>query len=244
VAPTVVAVGTVAAGTTTITPAFPASIAANDILLTICESVGGQNFSTPSGWAHVSSDGTAVSPVVQSTNTQLTVFWRRYDGIFTAPALSGTTDHALGRMIAIRGCPLSNNPWNVVGVGVEATSDTSAAWPGATTTVADTLVLEIISTSADPASASTVQIGAVTNAAYTSITEQIDNGDPTGNGGVIGVVSGIKATAGATGSSTMTLATAGFKAMMTLAMVNSKPALRRGSVIYNRQAAVQRQARW
>jgi hypothetical protein len=220
-APSVVSVGTVAAGTTTITPALPASIIANDILLIVCESVGAQNYATPSGWAHVNAGGTGISPVVQGTNTQLTVFWRRYDGAFSAPALTGTTDHALGRMIAIRGCPTIGNPWLVGAGAIEAVSDTSATFPGVTTTFPDCLILEIIASSADVTPAGTAQIGALTNATYTSITEQIDNNDPTGNGGVIGVVSGIKATAGATGSSTITLATAGFKAMMTLAFPNS-----------------------
>lgn len=219
-APTVVNVGTVAVGTTTCTPAFPASIAANDILFIVAESVGGQNYATPSGWAHVSSDGTPVSPVPQGTNTQLTVFWRRYDGTGSAPALTGTTDHCLARQIAIRGCPATGNPWNTVTTTTEAVSDTTAVWPDATTLVTDTLVLLIIATSADPAAASTAEIGAVTNANLTSITERIDNGDPTGNGGVIGVVSGIKATAGAVGTSSMTLTTAGFKAFMTLPMRN------------------------
>jgi hypothetical protein len=240
-APTVVNVGTVAVGTTTITPALPASIAAGDVLLIVCESVGGQSYNLPASWAQVSSDGAAVSPVVQGTNTQLTVFWRRYDGVFSAPALTGTTDHALGRMIAIRGCPQSNNPWNVVSTAVEAVSDTTAVWPGVTTTTTDTLILEIIATSADPAASSTAEIGALTNGTYTSITERIDNGDPTGNGGVIGVISGIKATSGATGGSTMTLTTAGFKAMMTLAMVNAG---RPRPVLFNRRTAVQRQSRW
>ena len=215
-APTVVNVGAVAAGTTTATPAFPASITANDILLTVCESVGGQNFTTPGSWAHIPG-----SPVVQSTNTQLSVIWRRYDGVFTAPALTGTVDHILSRMIAIRGCPTTGNPWNAVTASVEALSDTTAAWPGTTTTLPDTLVLEIITSDADPGGATTSEINAVTNGSYTSITERIDNGDTTGNGGIIGVVSGIKATAGATGSSTMSLSRAGFKAMMTLAMVNA-----------------------
>jgi hypothetical protein len=215
-APAVVATGAVAAGTTTITPALPAGIVTNDILLLICESVGGQSYNLPTSWAHVTG-----SPVVQSTNTQLTVMWRRWDGAFAAPALTGTTDHALGRMLAVRGCPTTGNPWNVVSSAVEALSDTTAVWPGVTTTTTDTQVLEIICTDADPGSATTTEIGALTNATYTSITEWIDNGDTTGNGGVIGVVSGAKATAGATGGSTMTLARAGFKAMMTLAMINA-----------------------
>src|SRR4051812_46882202 len=164
-APTIVAVGAVASGTTTMTPAFPAGVAAGDALLTICESVGGQSYTLPSGWAHVTG-----SPVVQSTNTQLTVIWRSYDGVFTAPALSGTTDHCIGRMLAVRGAPTTGNPWDVVASAVEAVSDTTATWPGVTTTVADTLVLEICATSAD---ISTAQISALTNANYSGIAEQI-----------------------------------------------------------------------
>jgi hypothetical protein len=209
-APTVVAVGAVATGTTTITPAFPAGITAGDALFTICGSVGGQNYTLPSGWAHVTG-----SPVVQGTNTQLTVIWRSYDGVFTAPALTGTVDHSIGRMIAVRGVPTTGNPWDVVATAVEAVSDTSASWPGVTTTVASTLILEICATSADISSA---QISALTNGNYTSITEQIDNATLTGNGGVIICYSGVKATAGATGASTATLTTAGFKALMTLAV--------------------------
>jgi hypothetical protein len=220
--PTVVGVGTVASGTTTMTPPFPASIASNDILLTVCESVGGQNITLPGGWAQVSTDGTPVSPVVQSTNTQLTVIWRRYDGTGSAPALSGTTDHCLGRMIAIRGCPTVGNPWNIVSVAVEATSDTSASWPGVTTTSVDCLVLEILATSADIA---TAQISALTNASYTSITERMDNAIATGNGGVVICYSGVKTSAGPTGASTATLTTAGFKAFMTLAMAPVPPGL-------------------
>jgi hypothetical protein len=225
-APTVVAVGAVATGTTTMTPAFPAGILANDILLTVCESTGGENITVPAGWAQVGPDGGLSSPVVQGVNTQLTVLWRRYDGTGAAPALAGTVDHCIGRMIAVRGCPTVGNPWNIGSVTTEAVSDTSAVWPGAVTTQAGTLILEIIATSADVTPAGTAQIGALTNATYTSITEQMDNNTPTGNGGVIGCVSGIKATAGATGGSTATLTTAGFKAFVTMAMANAPVAAR------------------
>lgn len=217
-APTVVSVGAVASSASAITPAFPASITDNDILLTIaeCEGVTAPGaYTLPSGWAQVSADGTPVSPVVQGTNTRLTVIWRRYVTGDVAPSLGDAGDHNLGRMIAIRGCPTVGNPWNVVAVAVAAVSDTTAVWPGVTTTTADCLILEIAATSAD---IGTAQISALTNANYTSITEQIDNAIITGNGGVIICYSGIKATAGATGASTATLTTAGFKALMTLAM--------------------------
>lgn len=206
--------------TTAWAPAFPAGIAAGDILLWLGESVGGQNFTLPGSWAHVSSDGTPVSPVVQGVNTQLTAWWLRYDGTGSAPSVTGPTDHGVSAMLAVRGCPASGNPWNVVGTAVEATSDTTATFPGATTTVADTLVLEILASSADIA---TPQASAMTNASYSSITEQVDVATAGGGGGVLVCYSGVMASTGATGQSTMTLTTAGFKALMTLAMAPSVP---------------------
>ena len=214
--PSIVAVGAVASSGNAITPAFPASIAADDILITIaeCEGVTAPGaYTLPSGWAHVTG-----SPVLQGTNTRLWVIWRRYDGVFTAPSLGDSGDHNLGRMLAVRGCPTTGNPWDVASVAVEAVSDTSASWPTITTTVADTLVLAICSTSADIA---TAQISALTNAGLTSITEQVDNAIITGNGGVIICYTGVKATAGLLAASTATLTTAGFKAFMTLAMPNA-----------------------
>jgi hypothetical protein len=213
--PTVVAVGAAASSATAITPAFPASIAADDVLVTVaeCEGVTAPGaYTLPSGWAHITG-----SPVLQGTNTRLWVIWRRYDGVFTAPSLGDSGDHNVGRMIAIRGCPTTANPWDVAAAAVEAVSDTTATWPGVMTTIDDTLVLEIIATSADVAS--TAQLGALSNGTggYTNITEQMDDWVSTGNGGGIGMVSAEKAAKGATGQSTATLATAGFKALMTVA---------------------------
>jgi hypothetical protein len=213
VPPTVVAVGAVASGTAAITPAFPAGIAADDVLVTVaeCEGVTAPGaYTLPSGWAHITG-----SPVQEGTNTRLWVIWRRYDGVFTAPSLGDSGDHNVGRMIAIRGCPTTGNPWHVVAAAVESVSDTSATWPGVTTTIPDTLVLEIIATGSDVAS--TANLGALTNASYSSITEQMDNWVIAGNGGGIGMVSATKATAGATGQSTATLANASTKALMTVA---------------------------
>ena len=218
--PTVVGTGAIAANAASITPAFPGSLLAGDILIGIGESNGGQNFPTiaTNTFAHIDS----VSPVVQGVNTQLSVVWSRYNGVITAHAWGDSGDHNIGRYIAIRGARSSGNPWNIVAVATEATSDTSATWPGATTTSPDCLVLEIIATSQDVVTG-TAQLGALTNGAYTSITEQIDNNTNLGAGGAIGCVSGIKATAGATGASTATLATAGFKALMTLALNPDTP---------------------
>ena len=159
--------------------------------------------------------------MVQGVNTQLSVLWKRATASESAPTVTGPTDHAITRMIAIRGCPSVGNPWNVVAVAIEATSDTSAAWPAATTTSPDCLVLFFASTSADIA---TAQFAALTGGTgLTNVVEQIDNAATTGNGGVLGCISATKAAAGTTGAPTSTLTTAGFKAFMTLAMAPGTP---------------------
>lgn len=198
-------------------PAFPAGIVSGDILLWVGESVGGQNFTLPAGWAQVSTNGTPVSPVVQTTNTQLTVFWRRYDGTGSAPSVTGPADHGVTRMIAIAGCPATGNPWNVVAVGVDTVSDNSATFPNSvSTTVTDCLVLLIGAWSDDFAVAALP-----VNANLSSIAEHIDSQTATGNDGGIYLASGIKATTGTIGTSTATLGGVAFKAMMTLAMAPS-----------------------
>lgn len=211
--PTVVAVGAAASGTGAITPALPAGIAPDDILITAaeCEGVTAPGaYTLPAGWAHVTG-----SPVQQSTNTRLWVIWSRYNGVATAPSLGDSGDHNIGRMIAVRGCPTTGNPWDVVSAATEAVVDATATWPGVTTTIPDTLILEIISTGAD---VSTAQLGTLTNPTYSSIVEQMDNWVIAGNGGGIGMVSATKATAGATGQSTATLTTAATKCLMTVAL--------------------------
>jgi len=216
VPPTVVAVGAQATSLTSITPAFPAGIAAGDVLITVaeCEGVTAPGaYTLPTGWAHITG-----SPIQEGTNTRLWVIWRLYDGVFTAPALGDSGDHNIGRMIAIRGCPTTGVPWDVVATATEAVSDTTATFPGVTTTVDDTLVLEIIATGTDTA---TGQMSTVTNANYSSITSRMNDWTTNGNGGGFAVVSGVKATKGATGQSTGTVATASTKALMTVAFKNA-----------------------
>jgi hypothetical protein len=239
-APSVVAVGAVASSASAITPAKPAGTEAGDVLVTVaeCEGVTAPGaYTLPSGWAHVTG-----SPVQEGTNTRLWVIWIRDDGVLTAPTLGDSGDHNVGRMIAIRGCPVVGNPWNVVASAIEATSDTSATWPGVTTTVDDCLILEIIATGADIAS--TAQLGALTNAAYSSITEQMDNWISTGNGGGIGMVSAVKATAGATGQSTATMVTAATKCLMTVAFRPITARLRDMPAGTRRYGAQQQAANW
>ena len=218
--PTFVAAGAVTSNTTAITPALPAGIATGDILLLFLEtsnqaiSISNQNGGT---WTQVTNSPQYCGTAAGTTGARLTVFWSRYNGTQGAPTTSDSGDHQLGRMIAIRGAISTGNPWDVTAGGVEAVSDTSGSIPGATTTVANTLVVTAIATSLPDAS-STAKFSAWTNANLTSVTERTDNSVTAGNGGGLGVATGIRAATGAYGNTAVTLVNAAYKGMMSIAI--------------------------
>jgi len=219
-APTYVAAGAVTYSTGAITPALPSGIAAGDILLLFLEttnqtiSISNQNGGT---WAAVTSSpqGTGTTGTY-GTGTRLTAYWSRYNGTQGAPTTSDSGDHQIGGIIAIRGAVASGNPWDVTAGGVDATSDTSGSIPGATTTVANTLVVTAIATSYDISSTSF--FASWTNSNLAGLTERVDNATSTGNGGGIGIATGTKATAGAYGNTAVTCAGSSYKGMMSIAI--------------------------
>ena len=219
-APTFVAAGTVASGTGAITPALPAGLQANDILLLFVEtanqtiSITNQNGGT---WTQVTGSPQGTGTAGGTAATALTAFWSRYNGTQGAPTTSDSGNHQLGRIIAIRGATTSGNPWDVTAGGVEAAADTSGSIAGATTTVANTLVVVAIATSLPDAN-STAKFSGWTNADLSSLTERTDNTVTAGNGGGLGIATGGKATAGTYGATAVTLANAAAKGMMSIAI--------------------------
>lgn len=212
-APAVVNVGTVASGTTTITPAKPAGAAVGHFLVTLAESVGNQIYTLPTGWAHFLN-----SPVNLDTTTRLTTIYRFDDGS-AAPALAlPGGNHAVGRMIAISGVRATGNPWDVAPSPVtEAVADTSATWNAVTTVTNECLMLFCIATGRDIAN--TAEMGALTGGTgLTSVTERMDNWISTGTGGGMGLVTAEKLTAGSTGTPGATMVGTDGKALLTVAL--------------------------
>lgn len=210
----VVSVGAQAAATTAITPPFGTGWQADDIMIGAAESVGNEAYTPPTGWAHVTG-----SPVNVDTTTRLTVLWRRFVGGDTALSWGDSGNHNIGRIIGIRGCKTTGNPWNVSPVTTQETvADTSALWPEVTTTVDGCLILFIIATGRDLTT--TTNLGALTGGTgLTNVTEQMDNWTALGTGGGIGMATADKATAGAIGTNIgATMGSTDSKALMTLAL--------------------------
>ncbi|HBG25625.1 MAG: hypothetical protein A2Y10_01230 [Planctomycetes bacterium GWF2_41_51] len=213
--PTFVAAGAAAHNTVGITPALPAGIATNDILLLFVEtynqaiSIANQNGGT---WTQVTNSPQG------TTGTRLTAFWSRYNGTQGAPTTSDSGDHQIGRIIAIQGATTSGNPCDVTAGVVESTSDTSGSIPGTTTTVANTLVVLAVATSLPDSNYDNNRFSSWTNANLTSLTERVDCSRNSGNGGGLGIATGIKVTSGAYGNTAVTLATSATKGMMSIAI--------------------------
>jgi len=65
--------------------------------------------------------------------------------------------------------------------------------------------------SAKPDTLGTAEVSGFTNAGLTNLTERVDNAGNSGNGGHLFLATGEKASAGATGDTTYTKATAAYK---------------------------------
>lgn len=207
------AAGTAQAGVGAVTPGMPAGVLTDDILLLFIET--SDEAITVSGgtetWTEV-----ADSPVSMTvtTPTRLTVFWARASqNSPTSPTTSDSGDHQLAVIAAFSGCITSGDPWDVTSPGTDSTSNTSFAVPGDTTTVADCLVVAVATADFQNAYGNTW-----TNADLTSVTERIDTTTSVGNRGSIGVATGVKAAAGAYGTTTGTLTANSRKAMMSIAL--------------------------
>ncbi|MGH9251750.1 MAG: hypothetical protein ACRD0W_19850 [Acidimicrobiales bacterium] len=216
--PTFVAVGTAAEGLGDIVPGLPTGWAENDVFILAAKCRITDAINVPSGWAHVTDSPVIADTGIPSDSPELTILWRRATASESAPTLVDAGNHQVAQIVAYRGVVATGNPWDVTSASSETTSDTSGSITGDTTTVADCLVVAAIAHAVDSAAA---QFSSYANTDLSSVTERIDAGTAAGSGGGVGLADGGKATAGAYGATTVTLANASAKAMLTVAL---KPA--------------------
>ena len=198
---------------TSISPAMPAGFAANDILILVCETAATESLSTPSGWSLLYQ---AFETGNVATGTRLTVFWKRAAGGESSPTISSPGNHVVGRIAAYSGCAIHEDPWDVVSGGVMASAGTSVSITGLTTSIENSLVLNIVCTPTDTSTAN--QVDGWTNGNLSGITERFDNFTTFGNGGGIGMAEGLKASPGSVANTTVTLTNSAVAAFMMVAL--------------------------
>lgn len=211
--------GTFTAGTGSITPPYPASMAANDVCLLVVTSENEAiSLTTANGFAEVptwspQSAGTAAT----DPGSRLAVFWKRTVGGDSAPVVADSGNNTEGVIHCFSGVIPSGNPWDTgAGGNDSAANDTTGTIPGSTTTVDNTLVVLITSTSNN--GNSTTNFSGWTNANLANIIERQDNSNTAGLGGGSGMAIGEKATAGAYTTTTVTLAATSYKGAISLAL--------------------------
>lgn len=203
--PTYVGTGTTAEGTTSITPTLPVGIQANDILVILVE-FNASARPTASGYTALGSGYPATPQKNASDDTNIYVLWKRATSSETNPTLTfagGTAiDHMVAKIIAIRGCPLTGNPYDSVTQG----SGVFTVGPGAggctigcqtlTTSTQNCLIVNFLTIESTAAFAVT---SGPTNATLTSFSEVTTFSTLVGNDGLARVAIGTKISAGATG---------------------------------------------
>jgi len=236
--PTIVAVGAVAAGQGDVVPGLPSGWAANDIHLMVVEQSRVNNWgSPPSGWVLVTNCQQGAGTAATDGNIQ--IYWRRAVAGDADPTVTDTINHTSARIIGIRGCVTSGDPWDVSNGGTDTVSNTSVSITGNTTTVADCMIVLFGGTGTDVDS--TAEWSGWTNADLANLTERMDDYNSQANGGGFACATGEKASIGAYTATTATLATAGTKAFATIAL---KPALNKSPAILTLQQAVKRSSTW
>src|SRR6266487_6493986 len=117
------AAGAVSSSLNAATPALPAGIQVDDILLLVWETSNQNGTAAPTStvgtWAEVtgSPQGTGTAGT-SGSGTGLRVFWARVVAGFTAPTMSDSGDHNWAVILAYSGCVTSGNPWDVTNGGV------------------------------------------------------------------------------------------------------------------------------
>ena len=203
-APTFQAAGTAQTSTgASVNVSWPTHLT-NDIGLLVIETSGNSaTLTPPTGWAIIT--GTPVTDVATTAGSKLHVWWKRAASAAEAAVATGAaTDHIIANIYTFRNVTTIGNPWNVAAVGTKTTASTTATIPTLTTTNADTLIAMVCGRPDD--SASTTHFGVPVNANLTGLAEAGESGTISGNGGGFVVSYGVKATAGSTGTSTMTKA--------------------------------------
>lgn len=214
IGPVIRAVGAIGANTGSFNTAAPAGTVVGDLLIAVIESGGATEGTeantkpTITGWTEAKSE--------KKGNTRLTLFWKIATGS-DANAISDTGDHQISRLIGIvKGTFNPEAPINAAESSTQAATK-SVSISGATTTVANALLLEATSGHL-PDAISTAEFSAWVNAELDWIEEFIDNANTNGDGGAIGVAAGVKRVAGASGTTTATAATEAERAGISIAI--------------------------
>ncbi|MGV9001593.1 MAG: hypothetical protein ACOH18_01395 [Candidatus Saccharimonadaceae bacterium] len=208
------ALGTAVSATTgTLTVAWPTHQPNDIALLFVTSSAGGTTSSLTSsqGFTLITSFATGSG----TSGTKLSVLWARADRTsMGSPVVAGGTDFKYGVIATFRGVRSTGSPVDIYDGNTKGTASTSASISDITTTVANAMIVNVISSDLDSASAF---VTSYTNANLTNLTKRHDAGTTNGGGGGISFSTGTNPTASATGT-TDVVVTSSINAFISIAL--------------------------
>lgn len=204
-------------GAVALTVPWPASHAVDDIgILVVCSAAALGALATPAGFVEIPN-----SPLA-GTALNMNVYWCRATSTsMTSPVTATSANNISAVIVTARGCITTGNPWGVITSGSKATTSTATSIAGATTLVPETLIVYAAARGSDAAAN---QYSGEADSTLTGVAERVDNGTVTGNGGGIGIWTGTKATKGAYGPLTATLAGTSIELFQSIALKPPTPA--------------------
>jgi hypothetical protein len=221
-------------GTTSVTMAFPANYTTSDILVLVIETANDYVSAlwatnlTNNGWARVANSNSFPGGTSATANAVYQDIWwsRPSTTSQTAVILGDAGDHTLGVCAAFSNCITSGSPWDTgtaAGINVKVSVATAQVNSYAVTTAtANTLILTVINTPQDAASARLSVPKLFTSSGAnddTDLTERFDWGATSGGGGTIGLHTHRKPTAGLTANLRCNLAASNTAIIWTGALI-------------------------
>lgn len=197
---------TLSGSTTTLTVTLPPGLQAGDVMLLFTETANEfVTINTPAGWQKDAGLTNGIGTTGGTTSSALTTFWRVHTGSETNPTFADSGDHTVAWLIAFRGLPSASPPWSVASA-VTAATTTSITWPTITTTTPNSLVLGVIAYGLDLAATAGPQVSTPVNSNLTNLAKVFDESTSIGNGGGLAAWTGYLPSAGATGTTTASIA--------------------------------------
>lgn len=189
--PTYQAAGTLVSGTGSVTVAWPAELT-GDIGLLVMETAN-EAVTAPVGWLQVGGSPQGIGTAGSTSATRLTALYKRaLSSSESSVMVADPGDHIVAQLITFRGCVGTGFPWDIA-AGDTAASSVVVVYPNGTTSVDNTLVVEIVANSTDTTISQTSSYG---NSSLANLTERVDANRTDGNGGGFSLITGEKATAG------------------------------------------------
>lgn len=197
--------------------AWPVGHLADDIGILLVQT-SNEAVATPSGWTACPDSPQGAGTAAVAGSTRISAFWKRATSAAEADAsVADAGDHIRARILAFRGCETSGSPFDTSAGSALGTADTAVSIPGGTTTGIERLILAIVANGTDGGGNQTTA-GGWANSDLTNLTRISTGQSITGLGGGWDAATGEKATAGAFGATTTTLATASLQGKLMLAL--------------------------